>query len=70
MLFSLLKKGPEGDKNFEMCLSRPEDFVLKPQREGGGTSQYPEWRGKLLGGHVIVVVPLAMKDLGFFPEKV
>ena len=26
----------EGDRNVEMALAQPKNFVLKPQREGGG----------------------------------
>uniref|UniRef100_A0A4W5QX28 Glutathione synthase n=1 Tax=Hucho hucho TaxID=62062 RepID=A0A4W5QX28_9TELE len=28
--------GPEGDKTVSMALAKPDQFVLKPQREGGG----------------------------------
>lgn len=30
-------QGPEGDKMVEMALENPQNYVLKPQREGGGT---------------------------------
>lgn len=30
-------QGPEGDKSVAMALAEPDRFVLKPQREGGGT---------------------------------
>ena len=29
-------QGPEGDQTVALALSKPEQFVLKPQREGGG----------------------------------
>lgn len=29
-------QGPQGDHNVERCLQTVEDFVMKPQREGGG----------------------------------
>lgn len=29
-------QGPEGDKMIEMALKDPQNYVLKPQREGGG----------------------------------
>ena len=29
-------QGPEGDRSIAMALSAPHNFVLKPQREGGG----------------------------------
>ena len=29
-------QGPEGDLAVEKALAKPENFVLKPQREGGG----------------------------------
>ena len=31
-----------GEKNYEKALSNPENFVLKPQREGGGNNIYGE----------------------------
>ena len=30
-------QGQEGDKTVAMAMANPEKFVLKPQREGGGT---------------------------------
>lgn len=30
-------KGAEGDETVAMALATPDRFVLKPQREGGGT---------------------------------
>lgn len=30
-------QGPEGDKTVAMALAAPDRYVLKPQREGGGT---------------------------------
>ncbi|KAM3871556.1 glutathione synthetase-like [Diretmus argenteus] len=35
-----LDMGPEGDKTVEMALAKPDRFVLKPQREGGGNNIY------------------------------
>ncbi|KAM6976526.1 glutathione synthetase [Aplochiton taeniatus] len=35
-----LDMGPEGDKTVAMALARPDRFVLKPQREGGGNNIY------------------------------
>ncbi|XP_036961396.1 glutathione synthetase-like isoform X4 [Acanthopagrus latus] len=35
-----LDMGPEGDKTVEMSLAAPDQFVLKPQREGGGNNIY------------------------------
>lgn len=35
-----LDMGPEGDKTVEMALASPDQFVLKPQREGGGNNLY------------------------------
>ncbi|XP_075882761.1 glutathione synthetase-like [Nelusetta ayraudi] len=35
-----LDMGPEGDKTVEMALASPGQFVLKPQREGGGNNLY------------------------------
>lgn len=29
-------QGPEGDRSIEMALAAPDNYVLKPQREGGG----------------------------------
>ncbi|XP_053309196.1 glutathione synthetase [Spea bombifrons] len=34
--------GEEGDKTVKIALSDPEQFVLKPQREGGGNNIYGE----------------------------
>ena len=30
---------PDGDRNAEMAINNPGDYVLKPQREGGGTKK-------------------------------
>jgi len=38
LIFSFFFQGPEGDKTVAMAMANPEQFVLKPQREGGGTS--------------------------------
>uniref|UniRef100_A0A8C7D1F7 Glutathione synthetase n=1 Tax=Oncorhynchus kisutch TaxID=8019 RepID=A0A8C7D1F7_ONCKI len=35
-----LDMGPEGDKTVAMALAKPDQFVLKPQREGGGNNLY------------------------------
>ncbi|KAK7884764.1 hypothetical protein WMY93_027887 [Mugilogobius chulae] len=35
-----LDMGPEGDKTVAMALKDPEQYVLKPQREGGGNNIY------------------------------
>ncbi|KAK6308046.1 hypothetical protein J4Q44_G00213170 [Coregonus suidteri] len=35
-----LDMGPEGDKTVAMALANPDQFVLKPQREGGGNNIY------------------------------
>ncbi|XP_056130172.1 glutathione synthetase [Lampris incognitus] len=35
-----LDMGPEGDKTVAMALDKPDRFVLKPQREGGGNNIY------------------------------
>lgn len=35
-----LAPGEDGDKAAKMALERPDDFVLKPQREGGGNNLY------------------------------
>uniref|UniRef100_A0A8C5PRB4 Glutathione synthetase n=1 Tax=Leptobrachium leishanense TaxID=445787 RepID=A0A8C5PRB4_9ANUR len=37
-----LDMGTEGDKTVEIALANPEQFVLKPQREGGGNNIYGE----------------------------
>ncbi|RXG61918.1 Glutathione synthetase [Armadillidium vulgare] len=37
-----LDKGDSGDKAIEMALTSPQNFVLKPQREGGGNNIYGE----------------------------
>lgn len=29
-------QGPEGDRSVDLALAAPDNFVLKPQREGGG----------------------------------
>ena len=36
-----------GDRNVEKALARPERFVLKPQREGGGNNVYGESWGEI-----------------------
>ena len=36
----------EGDRNAALALARPDDFVLKPQREGGGNNL---WGSALTG---------------------
>ena len=33
-------KDAKGDEAVEMAIQKPEKFVLKPQREGGGTSRH------------------------------
>ncbi|XP_062592431.1 glutathione synthetase-like [Saccostrea cucullata] len=33
---------PEGDNNAEMAINNPQDYVLKPQREGGGNNHYDD----------------------------
>lgn len=35
-----LAPGEDGDKAAKMALQKPDDFVLKPQREGGGNNLY------------------------------
>ncbi|KAL1021173.1 hypothetical protein UPYG_G00009750 [Umbra pygmaea] len=35
-----LDMGPEGDRTVAMALEKPDHFVLKPQREGGGNNIY------------------------------
>lgn len=30
-------QGDEGDRNVKMAIENPDRFVVKPQREGGGT---------------------------------
>ncbi|CAG5958732.1 unnamed protein product [Menidia menidia] len=35
-----LDMGPDGDKTVAMALAAPDQFVLKPQREGGGNNIY------------------------------
>ncbi|XP_072223432.1 glutathione synthetase [Leuresthes tenuis] len=35
-----LDMGPDGDKTVAMALASPDQFVLKPQREGGGNNIY------------------------------
>ncbi|KAB7498767.1 Glutathione synthetase [Armadillidium nasatum] len=37
-----LDKGDSGDRAIEMALTSPQNFVLKPQREGGGNNIYGE----------------------------
>lgn len=33
---SFTDKDPDGDRNAETAINNPGDYVLKPQREGGG----------------------------------
>ncbi|XP_022345572.1 glutathione synthetase-like [Crassostrea virginica] len=33
---------PDGDRNAEMAINNPGDYVLKPQREGGGNNHYDD----------------------------
>uniref|UniRef100_H3CE53 Glutathione synthetase n=1 Tax=Tetraodon nigroviridis TaxID=99883 RepID=H3CE53_TETNG len=35
-----LDLGPEGDRSVDLALAAPDNFVLKPQREGGGNNLY------------------------------
>lgn len=44
-----LDMGPEGDRTVEMALAKPDQFVLKPQREGGGNNIYGEEICQVLG---------------------
>ncbi|XP_071394980.1 glutathione synthetase-like [Centroberyx affinis] len=37
-----LDMGPEGDQTVAMSLAKPDEFVLKPQREGGGNNFFGE----------------------------
>ncbi|XP_071394974.1 glutathione synthetase-like isoform X1 [Centroberyx affinis] len=37
-----LDMGPEGDQTVAMALAKPDEFVLKPQREGGGNNFFGE----------------------------
>ncbi|KAF5901535.1 glutathione synthetase, partial [Clarias magur] len=37
-----LDMGVEGDQNIAMVLAKPDQYVLKPQREGGGNNIYGE----------------------------
>ncbi|XP_071394967.1 glutathione synthetase-like isoform X2 [Centroberyx affinis] len=37
-----LDMGPEGDQTVAMGLAKPDEFVLKPQREGGGNNFFGE----------------------------
>ncbi|XP_073326330.1 glutathione synthetase-like [Pagrus major] len=37
-----LDMGPEGDRAVAMALANPDEFVLKPQREGGGNNYFGE----------------------------
>ncbi|XP_065064236.1 glutathione synthetase-like [Rhopilema esculentum] len=48
-----LDEGQEGDQAAKMALANPENFVLKPQREGGGNNYY---------GEELVSVLKAIKD--------
>lgn len=45
-----LDMGPEGDKTVEMALAAPDQYVLKPQREGGGNNIYGSEICKVLEG--------------------
>ncbi|KAM4610494.1 glutathione synthetase [Polymixia lowei] len=45
-----LDMGPEGDKTVAMALAKPDQFVLKPQREGGGNNIYGSEICQVLGG--------------------
>lgn len=45
-----LDMGPEGDKTVAMALASPDQFVLKPQREGGGNNIYGSEICEVLGG--------------------
>ncbi|XP_071394968.1 glutathione synthetase-like [Centroberyx affinis] len=45
-----LDMGPEGDKTVAMALAAPDQFVLKPQREGGGNNIYGSEICKVLEG--------------------
>ncbi|XP_037629295.1 glutathione synthetase-like [Sebastes umbrosus] len=40
--FYTLDMGPEGDRSVAMALANPAEFVLKPQREGGGNNYFGE----------------------------
>ena len=35
-------KDEDGDKSYEAAMVSPENYVLKPQREGGGINVYGE----------------------------
>ncbi|XP_048752189.2 glutathione synthetase-like [Ostrea edulis] len=37
-----LDLNPDGDRNAEMAINNPGDYVLKPQREGGGNNHYDD----------------------------
>ena len=41
-LFFFFYKTEDGNRAFEMALSHPDRYVLKPQREGGGNNVYGE----------------------------
>lgn len=45
-----LDQGPEGDKTVAMAMANPENFVLKPQREGGGNNSYGDEICQVLEG--------------------
>lgn len=45
-----LDMGPEGDKTVAMALAKPDQFVLKPQREGGGNNIYGQEICQVLEG--------------------
>ena len=38
VLFTYFNQNSDGDRAVEMALSCPDNFVMKPQREGGGLS--------------------------------
>ena len=42
-------QGPEGDHAVERALEEPHNFVLKPQREGGGEC------GKLYHSSIMII---------------
>ncbi|KAJ1849465.1 Glutathione synthetase, partial [Coemansia sp. RSA 2708] len=44
-----LDSSPDGQKAFEAALNNPHNYVVKPQREGGGYNSYGDDIPKLLG---------------------
>lgn len=40
--FHCLLQNEEGDKAYNLALQLPDNYVLKPQREGGGNNVYGE----------------------------